>query len=280
MNVKFTRSFGQPLIESLRNQPLFIKKLQRDIEQGTVFPAIRKDQIGFYHKGGRLFLYDGKGKEFKTNAKYAVGAYLNLKGDVGIGDLKDIKVEDEFFVKGYERIKENCSLYAGEEADGVSQVYSKYSYATCKSDIVVLDIEATFSSSERKTDKIDLLLYDNKKKRLKFYEAKHFSNSEIWGTEPKVINQIKRYEKQIKVSEDNIVKAYVDYINTVNKLFGLDLNKPKGIDTDVALLIFGFDNDQLKGSLDNQIKKLRDKGVKTYKIGGIKGLKIKTLWES
>lgn len=270
------RSFESDSRESLKNQPLW-KKLRKDIEQGIVFPAIRKDEIGFYYKGGRLFLYDGE--KFKTNAKYAVGAYLNLKGDVGISDLKDIKVEDEFFVNGYERIKENCSLYAGEEAKGVSQVYSKYSYTKCKSGIVVLDIEATFPSSEGKTDRIDLLLYNNKTKCLRFYEAKHFSNREIWGTEPKVIKQIKRYKDQIECSKKDIINAYVDYINIVNELFNLNLNKPEAIDTDVTLLIFGFDDDQLKRSLENQKKYFTDKGVKIYAIGGIKGLNIETLWK-
>jgi len=47
---------------------LFTEKLLPDIEKGTVFPAIRRDYVDFYHKGGNLFSFR---KGFSTHKKYA-----------------------------------------------------------------------------------------------------------------------------------------------------------------------------------------------------------------
>ena len=52
------------------------------------------------------------------------------------------------FREDYSRIKENCAMFAGLEAGGVSRVYSKYSYAKVNSDVMVLDIEVSFESNE------------------------------------------------------------------------------------------------------------------------------------
>jgi hypothetical protein len=43
------------------------------------------------------------------------------------------------FTKNYPRIKENCNLYSGIEAMGVSEIYHNYSYLS-DNRIVVLDI--------------------------------------------------------------------------------------------------------------------------------------------
>ena len=63
---------------------------------------------------------------------------------------KCLKIES--FEEGYKRIRENCALYAGIEAVGVSDLYSKYSCARKgnKSNIVVLDVEISFKSLEKK----------------------------------------------------------------------------------------------------------------------------------
>ena len=101
------------------------------------------------------------------------------------------------FVDGYERIKENCSLYSGVESSGVACLYSNYSYLSSKSDIVVLNIEVSLESldADKNQDRIDVLFFDKNKKCLIFCEAKHYSNKEIWsqkGTNPEVVGQVYR----------------------------------------------------------------------------------------
>ena len=285
---EFVRELDCKLIDELKKEKLFQKNLLPDIKRGKVFPAIRKNRIDFYHKGGKLFSFDGK---FSTHIKYA--SVYKFDKDY-ISELNEIKPIKSFSEK-YNRIKENCRLYSGEEAEGVAALYSKSSYVKCTDDVVVLDIEialATQDSPEhggpekeqkrRKQNRIDFLLYHKKKKILKFYEAKLFSNKEIWskqGTTPKVIGQIERYNKQIKCSEKEIIKAYKNYVNIVNSFFNLTLIEPEKVDSNVILFIFGFDNDLLKGRFKELLKDDQSlKDVKYYAIGDVSGLKIDTLW--
>ena len=64
----FKRSFNDELIKRLLDSELYKRKILEDIKTGVVFPAIRAERVDFYHKGGKLFTYDGK---FKTHIKFA-----------------------------------------------------------------------------------------------------------------------------------------------------------------------------------------------------------------
>lgn len=151
-------------------------------------------------------------------------------------------------------------MYASIEAKDVSQLYKKYSYASSSSPVVLLDIEASFASlrAGKISDRIDLVSYDLKKRSLKFFEVKHYSNSEIWSkTNAKVIDQVLAYENQICTKKNQILNAYAAYVNIVNQLFNLTTPIPTPIDIEpkVPLLIFGFDSDQLKGRLSTLVLK-------------------------
>ena len=127
-----------------------------------------------------------------------------------------------------------------------------------------------------------MLLFDRKRKLLRFYEAKHFSNKEIWskqGTVPKVITQVDRYKKQIEVKKDEIISGYSNYIDIVNSLFKLNLEKPIDIDSEVSLLVFGFDKDQLQGRFRSLFEQNIQSGkIKYYAIGNPDNLEILTMW--
>ncbi len=91
-------------------------------------------------------------------------------------------------------------------------------------------------------------------KVLYFIEAKHFSNKDIWSTTtPKVIEQIKKYEEQISKRKDDIIEAYTNYVNILNSIFGLKMPPPLKIEDKVSLLIFGFDQNQKDGRLQQLI---------------------------
>ena len=293
----FKRKLNPKLLEKLICEKLFKEKLAKDIRSGLVFPAIRDDSIAFYHKGGRLFSYNQEG--FVTNAKYASASHIDANDYVFESDLKKVKPIKNF-PDGYSQIKKNCSFYSGKEAEGVSRIYSKYSYAMNKTTknqtgILAFDIEVAFKSlpervrkrSNKKTkrastDRIDLLLYNQKERKLKFYEAKHYSNSEIWSKEgelPEVITQVKDYKRQIKVSQKEILEVYKKYTAITNKLFEMEIEPPDNLDDEVCLLIFGFDKDQLHGKLKSTIKKIRERGIQVYFRGGIETVDINTMWK-
>lgn len=271
----FERKLSDDLIKNLKNEPLFNQKLLPDIKAGKVFHAIRKDETHFYYKGGRLLKYTKDG--FKTNSKYASVIEIDKDLDISEKDIieKKYKLIDSFS-SGYERIKENCSMYANDEASGVSNLFSS-SFIASNNDIVLLDIEASLESLSEETaqDRIDLVLFNKRTQLLKFVEVKHFSNSEIWskaGKKPKVVEQINRYEKNLSVKYNDIISAYNNYINIINKFYDISLPEVKRIEEKVVLLIFGFDRDQ-----QNKISKLlKDDGsledIKYYPIGDISNL--------
>lgn len=254
-----------------------------DIKKGFVFPALRNGYVDFYYKGGRLFQF--KNNEFKTHIKYAsVIAHKDDQNYLTATELNNKKQLITDFTVGYKRIKENCALHSGVEAEGVARIYSRYSYAANainNSGIVVLDVEIAFDTG---TDRIDLLLYNKTTKTLRFYEAKHYSNKELWskaGINPKVISQLNRYNSQIKKKEKDIVKAYGKYVDCVNKLFGLNLPIPLSVDAKTALLIFGFDRDQVGGRFKNLlVNKLSLQKIPYYAIGNIKTVSANNMWKN
>jgi len=276
----FKRNFSE--ISELTSTNLFSNFLKLDCEKQNVFMSIRNGYLGFYHKGGRLFKFDKNG--FQTHIKYAAVIKKDNKDYLTETelDLYDLSVD---FVENYTRIKENCKNYAGIEGIGVSDLYSQHSYLS-KSDIIVLDIEVSFKSNDKdKTqDKIDILLFNKKTKTLQFVEAKHYSNGEIKSkpkTKPKVIDQIERYKNQIKdpIVNTQILKAYKNYINIINKIYNVNLQEPEKICKEVSLLIFGFEKKKRKGGLKNIKDRLKKHEVKIYAKGKMKDIKIEQLWK-
>ena len=258
----FKRAFDVTQQNKLSEKDLYINHILRDIISGVIFPAFRNNTIDFYHKGGNAFHFaDGR---FSTHVKYASVLHGHNKPYISEDEIVDARLIDNF-IEGYERIKENCALYSGKEALGVAGFYAPSCYALSREDnVVVLDIEVALHAIEeeldvhlvekkkRSQDRIDVLLFNKSTKTLQFVEAKHFTNKELWsqeGTKPKVVEQINRYQQQISKSSEKheqIVQAYNNYIQIANSLFHLDLPLTDSIklNTEVILLVFGFDNDQ------------------------------------
>lgn len=276
----FKRSFNEKLIKELLTSNLYNNKILEDIRRGIIFPCIRDERVDFYYKGGKLFTFDRDG--FRTHIKYA--SVYKSKDDY-ISESKISSLERiTSFVDGYIRIKENCSLYAGIEASGVSCIYSNYSYVSSECDIVVLDIEVSLESLEadKNQDRIDVLLFDKKKKCLIFSEAKHYSNKEIWsqkGTKPEVVTQVQRYETQISSKGEFILREYSNYIDIINRLLSLHLPSPVSINRNVILMVFGFDKDQLTGRFSELFKANMPSDLKYYAIGNVASLKIENVFK-
>jgi len=277
---KMRRRLETKIKDDLLKSELWINKIKDDCEKQKVFFAIRDNVVDFYHKGGRLFNYSNMG--FITHIKYASVIDSDGKDYITEDDLKNYKFTTDF-KNNYKRIKENCSKYSGVEALGVSDIYHQNSFLSDK-DVVVLDIEISFKSEseENKQDRIDILLYNKINRTLQFVEAKHFSNGEIWSnTKPKVIDQIKRYEDQIKNNKKEILIEYSSYIQLINSIFNTKLPEPEDIDPKVTLLIFDFDNNQKNGRLkDLIVKNPSFKDIKCYMIGGIKKIVTLNLWNA
>lgn len=300
----FERSFTDASINKLKAEPLFYNYLLPEIEGRNfkkrnglgVFPAVRKNRMDFYYKGGKLFSYSGRSK-FTTHLKYA----SVIKKDGGNQYVTDANLQAiSSFEEGYERIKENCSLYSGVEAQGVSRVYSNFSCARRKrsESVVVLDIEVSLKrgveaeevepgkASRGNSDRIDLLLFDTKSGMLRFFEAKDFSNGEIRaipGNEPKIVKQMSRYEKQLDTARvrKEMLESYTAHVDVIKRLFRPEepLPVPQDIDPVPRLLLFGFDLEQLTGKLRREVSRLEQEyGLSVYAIGDIKKVNPRALF--
>lgn len=281
--MQFQRKVSRELIEKLKKEPLF-NKLKNDRE---VFPAVRDGSINFYYGGGRLFSYDGR---FRTHHKYASVIKTPVKGRTDVTEL-DLKAKPlvESFMEGYDRIKENCINYAGDEARGVAEMCSRFSFTKNNKEnrnVLILDVEIGLSGikqddepergvkkSGKKWDRIDLLLFHTKTRLLRFFEVKTYYNSEIKGSKPKIGSQIRRYRDQLRNKYDELLEAYSGHIDIINQLFNLNLDGPERIDLEPRLLVFGYDRPQQK-EINNIIKQLESKHkLSIYGIGGIERIK-------
>ena len=287
-SAKFQRGLKPEIIDMLKNDPLFLKKLKGDCEKGDVFPAVRGGYMSFYYKGGSLFTYDYKPKMFATHIKYALVPTEDTKDNyVTSEELRNAKLEHNF-VQAYESIKRRCELHAGNnEAAGMSKLYkfSPVSKVENLNRFYLVDIEIAFTADndERKrktTDRIDILLYDNDEKRLLFCEAKHFSNGDVRAGKnrtPAVVPQLARYNDQIEEKKEQILEQYAQHFEVLHDLFGVNLNPPEKIYPFCGLLLFGFDDDQKKGRLKKHLHSLE--GHKFYTIGDPAGISAETLYK-
>ena len=123
MAQKFERKFEKSLINQLQNSDLWNNHLKEDFKE--VFLAVRNNDIGLYYKGGKLFGFDKNG--FKTHFKFAAVIDNPDKNYLTENEINTQKLISNFS-ENYKRIKENCKLYSGVEAQGVSEIYHKYSY--------------------------------------------------------------------------------------------------------------------------------------------------------
>ncbi|MCD4748696.1 MAG: hypothetical protein K8R59_04910 [Thermoanaerobaculales bacterium] len=296
-NGTFSRSLDEGIVEKLTKDSLWLK-LGPDIRSGKVFPALRAKSVDFYHGGGRVFSYDGK--RFKTHVKYA--SVMMRTGKADYVSETDLKGEDcrliTDFSEGYERIRENCGLYSGLEARGVSQVYSRHSCLRFTETVVMLDIEIALGGTEEdpglnnddlrsNRNRLDLLLFNTETKTLRFCEAKHFANPELWAPSdtPKVVQQLKRYGSAIEKNLQLLLGEYQHYVKVLNEQFLGDgsrrLPEPEQIETRPFLFVFGYDGSQRPGLKKHLVKIGELSECKFYKIGDTKNRKWKanTMWK-
>jgi len=291
--MSFERSLDDASIQALMSTKLFNDYLRDDCQNGDVFPAIRRNRVDFYYRGGKLFSWEnGKGKGFSTHHKYASVLCGQDKHYVTESQLKAPTVRlIKDFCEGYFRIKENCALYSGLEATGVSALYHAFSCANHKKhDVSVLDIEVAFAnedySSERSSsDRIDFVTIDVFGK-LRFFEAKHYSNRTSLrcdGGVPPLCAQLTKYDGYLQKFESVILESYVNHVNAIMKLFSVDIPMPKSIDPITRAIIFGFDNEQ-RGYLNKNIIDIKDDAERyplrhrTYAIGDIAKADLPTIF--
>ena len=77
------RRLDKTIENKLMASSLWTDKIEQDCKNQNVFLAIRDNRVDMYHKGGKLFGYDGS--DFKTHIKYASVIEKNGKAITWLG---------------------------------------------------------------------------------------------------------------------------------------------------------------------------------------------------
>ncbi len=230
-------------VAGLHAHPFFNNTgLKEDVAAGEVFPAIRKNEVHFYHGGARLYVY-------KNGHTYTNNRYLELPDD---GRSRDVRIRDEWFTPAkYRAIKGKCKDWRPPEKELsiVSELFPEFSIAADRSPADrarLLDIECRFSGAaegETAQDMVDCLFLAPDG-RLVFVEVKRTDNPEARGSaqsEPAVAGQLRRYRRQLGSEglRNKIKDVYAGVTDTLGLILGRRLQSPRTVFEKVPLLIVG-----------------------------------------
>ncbi len=237
----FTRKLDDREIKMMtggENSDLFAR-LKADVALGEVFPAVRVNELHFYYRGGCLYRFaNGKFERDGRYRRYADGTFSS--------EYERAKAETE----------NRFTNRKGEETE--RRLLDKLCRATYTaapmSDVVVLDIEVNLGG--RGVRKCDLVLLNTRTDELMFVEGKVFSDRRVRcavGHTPEVIAQVNGYSAMIAAQRQEIIDAYGEYVNIVNKLFGTAYAPPRRVTEPAKLLVYmteGGREENLQHSVD------------------------------
>lgn len=245
-----------------------------------VFVAIRGGYLNAYYKGNSLIRLDLKGGKLSgaVHYKYLLKPSFELEYVSVVDGRPKVQEHGDFFLSDLSDIsslKKAATPYAGIEKAGVHDII--------KNNPNVVDVEIAFGSigaddGKATAPRVDFaaLQEDADAVRLTFFEAKHFSNPELRssGEKPPVLVQVERYSKLLAAHADDVRVAYLRAFSHVQDMRGVGIRhpvrdrlmqlalseeKPLVIDTLPRLVVFGFDDDQKRGTAwAPHRKKLRD----------------------
>ncbi len=189
--------------------------------------AVRRNSINAYHRGASIFRIDWKAGQVIpfTHAKYLVKpaqTYVALERGEFHFDARELLQQTYL---GRETLNEMCkaaSRYAGVEKAGLHPML------TGNPDVIDAEIALTrlsspddsgdeeVVSSDRRQDRVDaaIALTDtNGVPTIRFYEAKHFTNSALRASGdnlPDVVRQITDYEKALEAYRSQLSAGYLE----------------------------------------------------------------------
>ena len=283
----FTRNIGN--MKALQNQlntDGFLKAINSDlIQTGRAFLAFRNDEATIYYNGNQLCNLPGsQGYEPMVYNHYLPitrSRTLSKKQKKEPYTIEqwqnNIDSEKLSFERVFNEVLDNLEKESSPESLQASRFY-RFSPLNTKTtpEIVLLDIEAAFSSSDEKTDRIDLVFYHRKDRRLMFVEVKRLSDPRL---DPKgkesadVIDQLKRYKDRLETEVQQITSQYnnsIDYYNTLSggNLPHVSLESPPLL----GLLLVEFNQSAIKKKNEVQEMITRN-GFKWYAIGDTSNVK-------
>lgn len=227
--MSFIRSFSKTQINNMtgeENAELFTK-LKADVLKGEVFPAVRKDELHFYYRGGCLYRFSGNSfQRDKNYEKFGAGLtesdpYERAKREI------EIKFTNAKGKQTERRLLDSLNRHAFAKSYNGS--------------VVVLDIEVNLNGDIGGRKKCDLVLLNRATNELMFVEGKVFSDRRVCvalSFTPEVIGQVNTYTTSIAAQREVILAQYARHIEIVNELFDSSLRPPQKLVTPAKLLVY------------------------------------------
>ncbi|MBX5195734.1 hypothetical protein HJB82_10410 [Rhizobium sp. NZLR10] len=274
----FVRVISEKQMQLLRDaaaspQGAWLRDALGDTE---LFFALRDERIDVYYRGRAIYSIEFSGGKVtpRTHVKYLVlddsDPYIRMLN--GSFDYKRLHLQGVYQENvSLRQMKAAARSFSGVESMGV--------YAAINRDPFVIDVEVAFNRSSevtehddleagRKQDRIDVvrLRKNGEAFDLVFWEAKHFSNSELFND--KILSQLAAYERQLQSREGQLLTGFRNVCRFHFDLGGLrkslgcagasdahletlqDLASgkiPLNVIRQPSLFVFGFDNDQKEG---------------------------------
>ena len=252
------------------------------ISDEDLFVAIRKEYINVYFQGCSLLKISFKEGRLVSESHYKYLVRPSVKNPYVIWSDEGPAVEDrvnEMLIDKFDldSLKKSSSWYAEAEKEGVHSIL--------KSNRNVVDVEVALSQKSdgetdsedqttkgrRVADRIDFaaIQRNDGKPCIVFFEAKRFDNGELrsWKPEPRVFEQIRKYETFIKKYRPDLEESYrkvcknlVDLVppNRYDPLVKEVADRPEQltVDSEVRLVVFGYSRDEDKGEVWKEHKKI------------------------
>lgn len=213
-------------LHNAQNGPLYAR-LKADVFAGLVYPAVRKNQLHFYYKGGCLY-------------KFANGTFTRDPAYCKYGNPTP-GLTDYQLAKRQNENKFTAAIGRGTERQLLDELYC-YTFGRARTGrAVVLDIEVNLNSGVGRGKKCDLVLYDTATRALLFVEGKLFSDSRVnvrRGRSPAVIEQVETYTAAVAEQAQTILRQYKNHIAVCNDLFGTDYPDPVRVCLPAKLLVY------------------------------------------
>jgi len=247
----FVRSFDLEKIAKLSAEDTeLFAKLKADTYKGEVFPAVRKNELHFYHGGGCLFIFSGRRLKRSNEKKYDKKEY-----NIGTKDLSK-----------YEKAKkQNENKHASKDGspkerqllDGLN----KHTFdPNRQAKVVVLDIEVRLNGKVDRGKKCDMVLLNTETNQIMFVEGKVFSDKRMkCGRKkpPEVIEQVNKYTAAIGEQHEKIIEQYSEHIRIINEVFGTEYKQPKDLFGNAKLLVYKTPQDPRENE-KRSIKKINE----------------------
>lgn len=291
----------------------FMGKLKRLHDSGGWFAdvlldkeltiGIRDKSLGVYYQGQRLFhvaIGDKAELMVETHPKYLVDP--TLKKGIRLNQSEFVWGPIDAVSKKYEgrdtltKMKRAALYYSVPEKTGIYQIIHDNPH--------VLDVEIAFGKvrsdgesqgqRQRQPNQIDIACLEkvDDKIHLRFWEAKRYSNSEIFAsvTEPRVVSQIRSYRKLLIEHRPELINSYKKVASNLVEMARWGGPKPDALVTDVAekgelcmdedpfigLVVFGYDKAQRENARFREMK-CKLENAKIYPViykGDYKNIKL------